>query len=767
MRVSFKNWTLLDYAALSLIIVETVVLALTWDFLPSAELDTPYHLLMGKMFSDYDTVMLWDYYEYAPVGRPNLYPPLEHVLLWFMHDATGAEWWDIGRFISLIQYPLPLFTVWFFSRKLFNPLTALASVVVLSATSDFWFWQVSVAPTALIISLYPLFLYAFYKKRIIESMVLMASFLYLHLGLPYVIILGVSIFSVVSLYKTKEYIKQAGIVLGAAALLFLPWIIHIYMHQDWLKFGSPELFNVGSFLTGVNIITFFFFVIGGLSCVDKARKDLRYVLVLSAAAGFLAIAAYGWRYRMHSPIINCVITGIGFEAVYRKISSSAGNYRKVGAVFLLLLIPLGTYSLVLASGTPSTPFSPPQSRVQVPGPAQYLPLAQGPQPGNNPDQPAPPGFQGGVQPVQKVQPGGPTPSSISGMTLRVQTSPLLDMLDSLRTGRRPPRVWQITNPEIEELISWIIDNTSPDEILHMENGMLADYLALFTERRTDAGMYREVTTPELLQAVREGKKSGIFIIEQEKMRERGIIPEMALIAQFGDLLVLQGIKTQPVPKEMPFHLTDLVVPFALPQRSDQWIAFITDLAPRRVYLGVQQKDLENPDLFNLITRLSSLSEVGLTILVEDVHKPVSAPRVAAIRLLLPSEKLSLAYVKSVRSTLDPGTTLEIAILGPPITQNNTLVNTLKQIAPLTDRIVRHVSPNVEVIHAVREEQTVLGIPLFIQIDIQRGRSALTPQEIYLLLEAAHNVAENNVIIEIMYLPDDPEFMSFLRAVYAE
>lgn len=765
MNLSHRNLTLLDYAAISLIIVETVVLVLMWDFLPSAELDTPYHLLMGKMFSDHDAIMLWDYYEYAPAGRPNLYPPLEHVIVWLMHGATGAEWWDVGRFISLIQYPLPLFTVWFFSRKLFNSLTALASVVVLSATSDFWYWQVSVAPTALIISLYPLFLYTFYKKRVIESIVLLTSFLYLHLGLPYVIILSMFIFSVISLYKTREYLKQAGIVLGAAVLLFLPWIIHIVRYREWLNAGSPGQLDVSSFLTGVNVVTFFFFIVGAISCIDRAKKDLKYVLVLSAVAGFLVIATYGWRYRMHSPIINCVITGIGFETVYRKISSSVVNYRKAGAVFLLLLIPLGTYSLVVAHESPFAPGPSPQLRVQTPG-LQSFQRPQVPQPGNT-DQAAPPGLQSNIQPLQKDQPRRPgsSLSLLSEVTLRVQTSPLLDMLNSLRTGRRLPRVWQITNPEIDKLISWIIANTSPDEILHLDNGMLADYLALFTERRTDAGMYREVTAPELLQAVREGKKSGIFIIEQGRMRERGITPEMTVLAQFGDLLVMQGTRSQEVPREIPFHLTELHILFTQPQNMEQWITLVRDLAPHRVYVGVQQKDLGTPDLLNFITRLSSLSEVGLAITVDDIHAPMSPPQVEAIRLLLQPERLSVAYVQSIRQSLDPGTELEVAILGPPISQNSSLVNTLKEIAPLTSRMVRHVSPNVEVIHAVREEQAVLGIPLFIQIDIQRGRSAITPQEAYLLLETAHGIVRNNVIIEIMYPPTDVQFISFLKAVY--
>ncbi|MCK4636386.1 MAG: hypothetical protein KAT49_00745 [Methanomicrobia archaeon] len=59
-----------DKIALSIIVVMSVLMVLNWENLPTAEMDTPYHLLMGKMFADYDSVVLWDYYEYAPLGRP-------------------------------------------------------------------------------------------------------------------------------------------------------------------------------------------------------------------------------------------------------------------------------------------------------------------------------------------------------------------------------------------------------------------------------------------------------------------------------------------------------------------------------------------------------------------------------------------------------------------------------------------------------------------------------------------------------------------------
>lgn len=782
MKVIGEKLTKIDYITLGFIAFQTIILILNWNYLPTSELDTPYHLLMGKMFADYDTVMLWDYYEYAPVGRPHLYPPLEHILLWWMHDLTGTDWWNIGRFVSLIQYPLPMLMVWFFCKKLFNPVTALASVIFLSVSFEFWFWQVSVAPTALILSLFPLFLYCFYRKKVLASIVLLTSFLYLHLGLPYVVILCVFIFALFSLFKTREYMKLFAIVTGVSTLLFLPWIIHIFMYRDWLRLGAHRFFDPSSLLVGINILTAIFIIIGFLTCVEKSRIDLKYLLILSAFIGFFAVAIYGNRYKMHSPIINCIVTGIGFEAVYTRIliRTSPASRKKVAAGILLLLIPLGAISVSLLPSMFQQPQKQPQQQFQnqpqmpfqqqlQPAQPQFPPSNQLPQqpqlPQNQlPQQPNQP-FQQLNQPAQQpLRPG-------ENRVFTLQLSPLLEMLKSLKAGARPPRVWQINNPEIDELIQWIINNTSEDEILHVEQGMLADYIALFTNRRTDSGMYREVTQPELIKSVREGEKSGILILEAERFKEQLLPQGMTLLEQFGNLLVIQGMKPEHIPREKPFHLTDL---FILLERPDpdittRWVNIVTQVNPRQVYIGVRQKDLQAPELQYLIDELHAQGrKIGLGIVVEDTSVlNIQLPsHITSLRLILPQEKISPEFVESVRNTIDPQISLEIAILGHPITENRSVAESLSKTLPFVDRVVRHVPPNVEFIHITKQEQQLLGSKFFIQIDTYRGESELTPEELYMLLQTAYQIVGDKIIIEFRYPPRTSELLNFLRDVYA-
>lgn len=766
MKCCGEPLTRTDYITLGFICFQCVILVLNWSFLPTAELDTPYHLLMGKMFADYDTIMLWDYYEYAPTGRPHLYPPLEHIVLWFLHDTTGVDWWELGQFISLIQYPLPMLMVWFFCKKLFNPVIGLASVIFLSVSSEFWFWQVSVAPTAIIVSLYPLLLYCFYRKKVIASIALLTAFLYLHLGLPYVVILSVFIFSLFSIYKTKAYLRQFAIVTGVSVLLFTPWIIHILIYREWLNFGSPGRFSPLDLLTGINVLTALFFVIGLWKCLTGAKTDLKYLLVLSGCIGFLGVAVYGWRYGTHSPVINCIVGGIGFGMVYTKFRAKPTTSRKMAAVgLLLLLIPLGAFSLKLSPG------------ISVAGPLQKAPdnvqppIGQLQPPNRGTPLPLPPGqLQPPNQQFQSNQQNQPPRQPRQQPTnLRLQQSPLLEMLNALKTGKRPPRTWQITNPEIDELIQWVITHTSEDEILHMENGMFADYIALFTGRRTDAGMYREVTSPELFQAVQEGKKSGIFIIEEQKFRERGVKPSgMTVLEQFGNLLVLQGMKPEPMPRDIPFRLNDFFILLERPdtQTMQKWLNIITQITPNRVYLGVRQKDITT-ELHTFITELSRTCQVGIAIIVEDVNQPINVPNVAAVRLILPQEKLSSDYIESVHQSLNPSTELEIAVLGPPLYENKKAVESLTSVLPIIDRVVRHIPPNVEFVHIAQQEQQLFKDKFFIQIDTQRGEFELRPDELYMLIQAAHKIVQDRIILEFMYPPAHPELLNFLKTVYAE
>ncbi|MCK4433057.1 MAG: hypothetical protein KAV48_03900 [Methanomicrobia archaeon] len=433
-----------DKIALSIIVVMSVLMVLNWENLPTAEMDTPYHLLMGKMFADYDSVVLWDYYEYAPLGRPQLYPPSLHIIIWGMHDLTGIDYWNIGKLFCLIQYPLSLLCLWYFVRTLFGSKVALASLAVLASNRMFWWWEGSLSPTALDLAIFPLFLLFFYKKRFWISVVLLTIFLYSNLGIPYIFILSIALFA---LFK-KEYRVFFVKVLGLSLILFSPWIIHLFLNREWIFAHNVSKFFFLSLLNFNPLTIAFLFI--GFYLLIKRFSDSRYALILATFLGFLPIIyTYGARYTMHSPIINCVVFGIGITYFFSKIGKRYVNVLFVG--FLILIIVL----------SPTLSFIP------------------------------------------KRSPQGQDPPKVAPQEQRIFfQSPFLAMIAGMG-GERPKGVWQMDPEETQKMIDWIMENTSEDEILHVSGGSLACYITLMTERITDSGMYHEVRSEEMYEAIAE------------------------------------------------------------------------------------------------------------------------------------------------------------------------------------------------------------------------------------------------------------------------
>lgn len=431
---------------------------LNWENLPT-EYDTPFHLLISKMFADYDSIVLWDVYEYQPYGRPNLYPPLEHIMIWFIHDLTGLRYLDLARLISSLQYILSLTAVFFLSTKFFGSLSAIASMIFLSASMEFFWWQTSVAPSSLILSIYPLFLYCFYKKNLKLCVLMLTGFLYLHLGFPYLIICGILIFGVLSLIYEENYLKETFIVVSLSLLLFSPWAFHVFGNLEYFqgeKKDSPA--SLLMFISNTNLLQVLFLTIGLFFCMKWILRDAKYLLLISNFLAFSTILLiYPQRYNIHSPIINSVIAGFGFSS---SLNFHLKHRREIKTLFTLYLLAFSCFSEPQLIGFPQkkgilSSKVPPFSNL----------------------------FQGFVN-----------------------RSPLIDKSPMIQSF--------FTEKETYLLLDWICENTKRDEIIHLENGALAAFITLQTDRRTNYGMWWEVLSEEKLRGI-STEKDGIYVFQED------------------------------------------------------------------------------------------------------------------------------------------------------------------------------------------------------------------------------------------------------------
>jgi len=59
------------------------------------------------------------YWEYAPVGRPHLYPPLLHLAMLLFY-RLGLSAINIARLLEAAMIPLTFISLWFITRGLWN-----------------------------------------------------------------------------------------------------------------------------------------------------------------------------------------------------------------------------------------------------------------------------------------------------------------------------------------------------------------------------------------------------------------------------------------------------------------------------------------------------------------------------------------------------------------------------------------------------------------------------------------------------------------------
>ena len=111
----FKKISKWDIGVLIIIFIELFLLLLHWEMFPKF-VDIYYHFSVAKAFDLANGIVLHDFWEYAPMGRPHLYPPLFHILiLFFMKISIKTEF--LMKLISFLMFPILQVTSWIVFRK--------------------------------------------------------------------------------------------------------------------------------------------------------------------------------------------------------------------------------------------------------------------------------------------------------------------------------------------------------------------------------------------------------------------------------------------------------------------------------------------------------------------------------------------------------------------------------------------------------------------------------------------------------------------------
>ncbi|MHC4248219.1 MAG: ArnT family glycosyltransferase [Planctomycetota bacterium] len=314
----------LDIAALVFISVIFLVMVANRDELARmdgvTDSDPAYHMAVAKQIIDNGGGLpRWDYWEYAPFGRPHLYHPALHYLIAFFSWKSGDVLHGFNT-IQMLLYPLALFGGWYFARWLFGAACGFLALIFLSMETSFLFTQAGVLPSAVVTAMIPLILMAFLARRTVATVLLLTIALYTHgpLGVPQLVILGLLVFSM----RHREWFPFFRKVVAFAGLLYLPWIARMSSLDCLEWFGS----SVGAMGPAKNAAVVLGRGLLQLQIVSPILLflafrtwwrdgDRRLGVVKALLLGFLPMLfAYGGRYFMHTAPLWAVLVARNFEA---------------------------------------------------------------------------------------------------------------------------------------------------------------------------------------------------------------------------------------------------------------------------------------------------------------------------------------------------------------------------------------------------------------------------------------------------------------------
>lgn len=322
-----------DRFAVALIALVFLVLLVNIRHLNPSMPDTWYHANVAQQFLDDRGISGWDTWNFAPDGRPHLYPPVLHLVLAGLAALAGGVL-NASRICATLFLPAALLTAWYAARRLVDSRVALLAVLLM--LTDFVHYGIMTAHIAggLINILLPLFLVAFLARRAWWAIALLTLMLYSHLGFPICVIAGLLLFGL----KYRGYGRLALKVAGLSLLFFTPWLAHVLQYHDWLAVvghgGIPG--GLSKKLLSLQTLNLLVLSVGLWGAVITPRRQPQRAILIYMLIGFLPILfSYGGRYAMHTLPLWATL---GATAIAPLLPAGA-SLRRAAVLALATLLP--------------------------------------------------------------------------------------------------------------------------------------------------------------------------------------------------------------------------------------------------------------------------------------------------------------------------------------------------------------------------------------------------------------------------------------------
>src|SRR3989338_8001929 len=229
MRTKEPSWDLYSAAILAAFSFFQVM---QWPLLPKF-LDIYYHLFVMKGFAEAGGYVTSSFWEYAPVGRPHLYPPFLHLVMLGFYKLGLSEM-TIARFVECALFPAVLVVQWAVLKRLFNSRIAFFVTVIFSSVYSLTLATEILSPFSLASLVGLLALLSLEKGKVLLSGLLLALSFYTHTWMAWILLLAVLSYCLLN----SEKRKAAALVSLMALALAMPFLIFQFSNRAFFSFAK-------------------------------------------------------------------------------------------------------------------------------------------------------------------------------------------------------------------------------------------------------------------------------------------------------------------------------------------------------------------------------------------------------------------------------------------------------------------------------------------------------------------------------------------------
>jgi hypothetical protein len=332
-----------DFYSLSIIAIYFLLQIMRWRILPQF-IDIYYHLLTAWGFIRAGGYIGWDFWQYAPVGRIHIYPPLFHIILAFL-IKSGISKIILAKFLETAMPVIFLIVLWRFVRKNYN--ARLAFFVMLTAGSSFSYYLslLDHLPATLAIIFGLLAFGQLFRNKILGALLLLTLCFYTHIGVSWLLAFSFILFGLFD----RQYRKPCFIIFSSALILSSPIL---FKQLAGLRFISLWGFNLTETkICQVKIIDYLFAFSGLILSFKKEKKYRLFMSLLFASFIFIIYPYRFFSSEGYLPVI--FLSALFLDALFERLNNTHIKY-----IFVLTLV-------VILFLSPTVSMNIPQGKVKL------------------------------------------------------------------------------------------------------------------------------------------------------------------------------------------------------------------------------------------------------------------------------------------------------------------------------------------------------------------------------------------------------------------